>query len=50
MQRVSQKSLSGDKEDTPMLEDVEDVEDKLKAAVEDSVAKQLAWAVATLGC
>ena len=46
MQRVSQKSLSGDK-DTPMLEDVED---KLKAAVEDSMAKQLAWAVATLGC
>ena len=46
MQHVSQKSMSGDKEDTPMLEDVED---KLKAAVEDSVAKQLAWAVATLG-
>ena len=47
MQRVDQKSLSGDKEDTLMLEDVED---KLKAAVEDSVAKQLAWAVTTLGC
>ena len=46
MQCVSQKSMSCDNKDTPVLEDVED---KLKAAVEDSMAKQLAWAVATLG-